>query len=207
MEYLLELIQSNVQHAPFLIFGLLLLAGLNIPVSEDGMLFISAVLASHYPDYGVALFMAVYLGAYFSDLICYWLGRLVGPKLLEIRFFATMVTPKRREKIHAYYEHYGVITLILGRFIPFGVRNGLFLTAGLGQMNFLKFSLADLLACTISTITFFTLYYHFGKAVVSYVMEANVVIFGLAAVLLVAYLLFRHKQKNAKAGALNQNRQ
>ena len=207
MEYLLELIQSNVQHAPFLIFGLLLLAGLNIPVSEDGMLFISAVLASHYPDHAVALFIAVYMGAYFSDLICYWLGRLVGPKLLEIKFFSTIVTPERREKIHAYYEKYGVITLILGRFIPFGVRNGLFLTAGLGQMNFLKFLLADLLACTISTITFFTLYYNFGKAVVSYVMEANVVIFGLAAVLVGGYVLFRRKRKNAEASALKQNQQ
>ncbi len=207
MEYLLEIIQSNVQHAPFLIFGLLLLAGLNIPISEDGMLFISAVLASHYPEYAVALFIAVYMGAYLSDLICYWLGRLVGPKLLEIKFFASMVTHERKEKIHAYYEHYGVITLILGRFIPFGVRNGLFLTAGLGQMNFLKFALADLLACTISTITFFTLYYHFGDVVVSYVMEANVVVFGLAAVLLAAYLLFRHKQKNAKASALKQNQE
>ncbi len=207
MEYLLELVQSNVQHAPFLIFGLLLLAGLNIPVSEDGMLFISAVLASHYPDHAAALFTAVYLGAYFSDLICYWLGRLVGPKLLEIKFFATMVTPERREKIHAYYEKYGVITLIFGRFIPFGVRNGLFLTAGLGQMNFLKFSLADLLACTISTITFFTLYYHFGKAVVSYIMEANVIIFGVAAVLLVGYVLIRRKRKSAKADVCKESGQ
>lgn len=207
MEYLLELIQSNVQHAPFLIFGLLLLAGLNIPVSEDGMIFVAAVLASHYPGHTAVLFTAVYLGAYFSDLICYWLGRLAGPKLLEINFFSSMVTPERRWKIYAYYEKHGVITLIIGRFIPFGVRNGLFLTAGLGRMNFLKFALSDLLACTISTITFFSLYYHFGKAVVASIMEANGMIFGLAAGLLAGHLLMRLKRKNAKTSVLKQNQQ
>jgi membrane-associated protein len=207
VEYVLELIQSNVQHAPFLIFGLLMLAGFNIPIPEDGMLFISGVLASHYPQHLAALFTAVYLGAYFSDLICYWLGRLVGPKLLEIRFFSNMVTPERREKIHAYYEKYGIVTLIFGRFIPFGVRNGLFLTAGLGKMTFVKFALSDLLACTISTVTFFSLYYHFGPTVVAYVRDANILIFGVAGVALGVYLVTLRKRKNIRAGAVKPNQE
>ena len=182
MEQILEMAQRNIHNAPYIIFGLLLLAGLNIPVSEDGMLFISGYLASHYPEQLTPLFIGVYLGAYFSDLICYWLGRLLGPKLFEIPFFAKMVSKEKIDKIHAYYEHYGIITLIIGRFIPFGVRNALFLTAGLGKMNFLKFALADLLACTISTSVFFTLYYHFGRSVIEYIKDANIIIFAIVAV-------------------------
>ncbi len=194
MEELNFFIQANVQYAPLIIFGALLLAGFNIPVSEDAMLFISAVLASNHPDLLPLLFTGVYLGAYFSDLICYWLGRILGPKLFKIGFFAKMVAPETVDKIHIFYEKYGIITLILGRFIPFGVRNGLFLTAGLGKMSFLKFSLSDLLACTISTITFFTLYYHYGNAVIESIKEANSVVFAVALIV-VGIFIYKWKTK------------
>ena len=184
MEELIQIIQANIQYAHFIIFGTLLLAGLNIPVSEDAMLFISAILASKHPEYLAHLFIGVYLGAYFSDLICYSLGRIVGPKLLEIRFFANMVPPERITKISAYYRKYGVITLILGRFIPFGVRNALFLTAGLGKMNFIKFALSDLLACTISSTTFFSLYYYYGENVINYIKQANIIVFAFVFIVL-----------------------
>lgn len=199
MEELIQIIQANVQYAPYIIFGALLLAGLNIPVSEDAMLFISGVLASSHPEYLTELFIGVYMGAYLSDLICYSLGRFLGPKLFEIRFFANMVPPERIQKIHNFYENYGIVTLLLGRFIPFGVRNALFLTAGLGQMTFTKFALADLLACTISTITFFTLYYHYGSAVIDFVKGGNIVLFSIAAIALAAYY-WRKKALNNSGG-------
>ncbi|NOR80975.1 MAG: DedA family protein, partial [Methyloprofundus sp.] len=140
----------------------------------------------------------VYLGAYFSDLICYGLGRKFGPKLLEIRFFANMVSPERITKISSYYEKYGVITLILGRFIPFGVRNALFLTAGLGKMNFIKFALSDLLACTISSVSFFTLYYYYGESVIAYIKQGNMVVFSLAFLLL-GVIWYRKKKLDSLA--------
>ncbi len=181
--------------APWLIFGLLLLAGFNIPISEDAMLFISAILAKKNPELTVPLFFAVYLGAYFSDLICFSLGWFLGPKILKFKFFASIVTAERRVKIHSYYEKYGIITLILGRFIPFGVRNGLFLTAGLGKMNPLKFALSDLLACTISCLVFFTLYYQFGTQVVDYIKKGNIFIFGIAGIIVVVLLILKKTKK------------
>jgi membrane-associated protein len=193
MEELIHLIQANVHYAPYFIFGALLLAGLNIPVSEDAMLFISAVLASKYPDSMAQLFIAVYMGAYLSDLVCYWLGRIFGAKLFQIRFFANMAPPERIVKIHLFYEKYGMVTILVGRFIPFGVRNGLFLTAGLGRMNFLKFALDDLMACTITTISYFSLYYHYGKTVIDYVKTANEIVFAVAVVLAGIYYLIKKR--------------
>ena len=135
MEDLILYAQQNADIAPWLIFGLLLLAGLNIPVSEDGMLFVSALLATQRPDLLWNLFIAVYL-APFSDLICYTLGRTLGPRLWEMKWFARMVSQDKVDKVTSFYERYGVFTLVVGRFIPFGVRNALFLTAGLGKMDF-----------------------------------------------------------------------
>ncbi|MDO9140000.1 MAG: DedA family protein [Methylobacter sp.] len=197
MEELINLIEANVLYAPYIIFGALILAGFNIPVSEDAMLFISAVLASQHPDVAAKLFVAVYLGAYFSDLISYALGRILGPKLFKIRFFANAVPPERIDKIHGFYSKYGMVTIFLGRFIPFGVRNGLFLTAGLGEMNFLKFALADLAACTITTTVYFSLYYHYGQTMIDYVKTGSWIILGIAVVLMGVYYLIR-KRKSAR---------
>jgi membrane protein DedA with SNARE-associated domain len=193
MDALIDVIQNHIEYAPIIIFGVLLLAGLNIPISEDGMLFIAASLATTNPEILLDLFLAVYLGAYFSDLICYGLGRLLGPKILQIKFFARMLSQDKIDKIHDYYQRYGILTLIFGRLIPFGVRNGLFLTAGIGKMSATKFACSDLFACTISTVSFFWLYYHYGTAVIEYVMEFNIVIFILA--LSVAGYIYLRKGK------------
>jgi membrane-associated protein len=189
---LMDFIQGNVAYAPFAIFGLLLLAGFNLPVSEDAMIFISAILASQNPDSSTPLFLGAFLGAYFSDLICYaFLGRYLGKKIFKISFFAKMVSQERIEKVNLFYSKYGITTLILGRFIPFGVRNALFFTAGLGRMNALKFALADLLACTISTSTFFWLYYHYGESVITYIKKGNMIIFGAFILALSGYMVRR----------------
>ncbi len=180
MEELILYAQQHAEMAPWLIFGLLLLAGLNIPVSEDGMLFVSALIATERPDLTVNLFLGVYLGAYFSDMICYTLGRTMGPRLWEMKWFARMVSRDKVDKITDFYDRYGVLTLICGRFIPFGVRNALFLTAGLGKMNFRRFALSDLLAATISCGVYFWLYLTYGRAVIEVIQQSNMVLFGIA---------------------------
>lgn len=193
MEEILLWIQSNVAYAPFVIFGLLLLAGLNIPVSEDAMIFISAILAVKNPENLKILFIGVYLGAYFSDLISYWLGRILGPRLWKIKFFAKMVTPEKISQVEKFYAKNGFLTLFFGRFIPFGVRNALFISAGFSKMNFAKFALYDFLACTVSCSSFFYLYYTYGETVIEYVKKGNMVIFSVALVGVIIYFLKKKK--------------
>jgi len=195
MQQLIEFISQHIAHAHWIIFGSLLLAGFNLPVSEDAMLFISGWLASLHPEYFYHLFFGVFMGAYLSDLICYYLGRSLGPKLWNIKFFANMVSKEQIDKVAYFYAKYGIITLILGRFIPFGVRNALFLTAGLGRMNFVKFALSDLLACTISSTTFFALYYNFGEKVIGYVKKGNQMLF-IAVIIAAAIWFIMHKRKS-----------
>jgi membrane-associated protein len=197
MEELLIYIQANVQYAHWIIFGSLLLAGLNIPVSEDAMLFISALLASKNPELKYQLFFGVFAGAYLSDVICYWLGRTLGPKIWNIKFFSKMISPEKVEKLSSFYKKFGVTTLLVGRFIPFGVRNGLFLTAGLSKMNFFKFALSDLIACTISCTLFFNLYFNYGEIVIEYVKKGNIILF--STLLTIATFWFIFKKKKTKA--------
>jgi membrane-associated protein len=195
MHDFIQLIQSNIELAPWLIFGLMLLAGFNIPVPEDGMIFVSGLLASKYPEKKMALFMGIFWGAYLSDLICYWLGRKLGPALWRIRFFSKMIAPEKVQTMSRYYERFGFFTLLVGRFIPFGVRNALFLTAGLSKMNFKKFASADFIACLTSVGVFFHLYMWYGELVIYYVKKANVVLFAMA-IIFVVFLLFKKRKKS-----------
>ena len=169
------------------------MATFSLTESEDLMLLTSALIAAQKPDLMWQLFAGVFAGAYFSDLICYGLGRKLGPKLWKIKWFAKMVEPEMVDKIGGFYEKYGILTLVLGRFIPFGVRNALFLTAGLSKMNFLRFALSDLLAATITCSLYFWLYYTFGDAMVDIIKQSNVVIFSVAAVVVVFLIIKRKK--------------
>ncbi|WP_233500226.1 MULTISPECIES: DedA family protein [Halobacteriovorax] len=189
-------INTNVSLAPYIIFGLLLLAGFNIPISEDVMLFTSAILAAKNPEYLYPLFFAVFLGAYFSDLICYgFIGRYLGPKIFGIKFFASMVTQERLDTVNAFFKKYGVFTLIFGRFVPFGFRNALFLSAGLGKMNAWKFALSDLIAATISCVVYFTVYYKFGEAAIEYIKKSNYVIGSVALAVILGFAIKKWKKK------------
>ncbi|WP_290733066.1 DedA family protein [Halobacteriovorax sp. JY17] len=194
---ILEYIQANVAIAPYLIFGLLFLAGFNIPVSEDAMLFITALIAVKNPEYTYQLFAGVFLGAYISDLICYaFMGRYLGNKIFKSKFLSSIASPEKIEKVNNFYNKYGIMTLLIGRFIPFGVRNALFLTAGLGKMNAWKFAISDLIACTVSCVSFFILYYNFGETVIEYVKKGNIIIFSFA--IIAGIVFFIRKKKSRK---------
>jgi len=190
MEAFLEFVQENVQFAPYAFFFLLCLAGFNIPVSEDLMLLTSALIAIKNPEMKYQLFFGVFLGAYLSDIICYGLmGRYLGEKIFKIKFFANMVSQEKIKKINGFYQKYGILTLLIGRFIPFGVRNALFLTAGLGKMNAVKFAVSDFTACVISCTFFFWLYYSNGESVVSLVKKGNIVLFSVFALAITLYVI------------------
>lgn len=195
MEAIIEYTTHHIAYAPYIIFGLLLLAGLCLPVSEDAMLFISGLLASQNPDYVIPLFLGVYAGAYLSDLIAYWLGRFLGKEFDRFTFIHRLVSREKIHLMHKYFERHGVLTLIIGRFVPFGFRNAMFLSAGISRMHFLKFAGADWVACTISTSVFFPLYYFLGEPVVEWVKKGNIVIFGLFAIVISAIYLRNRKNK------------
>jgi len=201
MDTIIQFIFENAQYAHWIIFGALILAGFNIPISEDLMIIFSAVLAATViPENTYILFVAVFLGCYISDLVCYWIGRAFGPKLWKISWFAKTFEKKRIQHIQEYYGKYGFWTLLIGRFIPFGVRNCLFLTAGLGRMHFGKFLLSDGIACLLSNTILFTLAYMVGKnyhSLISSLKIFNIFLFGAFLFAIIGYLWYKRKKNNA----------
>lgn len=198
MQEIVSYIIEHSQYAPPILFILILLAGLNLPISIDVLMVLSAFLAATtVPELTPYLFVSFLVGAYFSAWICYWMGRKVGIKLLKFRYFSKLLPEERLKKMGAFYEKYGLLALIIGRFIPFGFRNCLFTTTGMSKASFTKFMWRDGIACFLwASVTFFT-FHRLGKSyevLLAKVKILNLYIFlafGLAVIIIVCYKKYR----------------
>lgn len=199
MDNIIQFIFEHAQYAHWIVFSALMLAGLNVPISEDLMIIFSAVIAATVvPENTYKLFIAVFLGCYISDWACYWIGRHFGPKLWNISWFAKTFDRKRIDQVQNYYGKYGFWTLLIGRFIPFGVRNCLFLTAGLGKMHFGKFLLSDGIACVCSNTILFCLAYAVGKnysILLSSLKTFNIFLFSAFLIAIIGFFWYKRKKK------------
>lgn len=197
MEELFSYVCDHAHAAPWILFVLLLLTGLNIPISEELIIISGGAIASTcIPDHTTQFYLVMYFGTIFSAWEPYWLGRLLGPKLYTIRLFRSVVTPKRLERLRHYYAKYGLLTFIVGRFCPGGVRNALFLSSGLTKMPFHLFVLRDSFAALLSSATLFFIGYHFGKhfdTVVDYFRRyehGTLAVIGLVVLAGLSYFLY-----------------
>jgi membrane-associated protein len=83
------------------------------------------------------LILVVGLAAIFGDNVGYWFGAKVGNKIF-IKEDSLFFNKKYLQKTKEYYEKYGAMTIIIGRFVPI-VRTFAPILAGVGEMNYRKF--------------------------------------------------------------------
>ncbi len=156
---IIESIDSNIAYSPIVFFSLLILAGLNVPISEDAIVLMGGILSSRKNEYTVLIFLGIFWGAYLGDIISFYIGKLMGNKLFKNKKDNNLL-----DKINYYYGQYGVLTLFIGRFIPFGVRNAIFISAGMGNMKSNLFIVSDFFATLLSIMVYFTLSFKLGQS-------------------------------------------
>jgi membrane protein DedA with SNARE-associated domain len=201
-----DFILHHASYAHWLILFLLMAGGLNIPISEDLVIITAGIIASSViPEHTLSIMICMYVGCYLGDMILYSSGRFLGPKLSEIRFTRNLFSPKRMESVQRFYQKWGLLSLILGRLIPFGVRNALFISAGYGKMPFVKFLITDSVACLLSNTTIFSLAYFMGKnldTLSSFMKGVNLVIFFSFLVTLIGIIWYTKKRKMKNENSL-----
>jgi membrane protein DedA with SNARE-associated domain len=186
-----QFLQQHIHYAPLVIFALLILAGLFFPVSEDGVIFVTAILSNQFPYMLVPLVVFLYLGIYTSDLICFFLGHFLGFKLINFEPFKKVLSPNKIRKISYFFHRYGTSVIVIFRFIPFGLRNALFFSAGISSMSVKKFALIDFFASVITTVLFFTTYYFVGQTLITLSRQINMLLLASFFVLLYYYYLIK----------------
>lgn len=197
MDQIYHFITQHANIAPWIIFGLFLLAGMNIPISIDILIIMASILsATLLPHKVIPLFLACLCGCYFSAWIAYWIGRLLGKKFIETRLGKKLFPKERLEKIGLFYARYGFLTLLIGRFIPFGIRNGIFMSSGMARSPFMLFLTRDILPCTIWTSSSFFLFHSLGThfdVLIDYMKIINISLFSCFAVALISYICYKRK--------------
>ncbi len=199
MDTVVEFITRHAHAAHWYVFIAIILAGFNIPISTDLLILLSAFIAAAIlPEHTWHLYLSVLLGCYFSAWCAYWIGRLLRGPIQRMPFLNRLLKQERMNKIRSFYEKYGLWTLILGRFIPFGVRNCIFMTTGMSKFNFYRFILMDALACFVWCSIYFYAFYTLGQnyqVIWHYVKTFNLLIFAAFSVAVISIIWYKNKKK------------
>lgn len=125
----------------------------------DSLLFAAGAFAATGAfDLGFLL-LILSVAAILGDGVNYWIGRALRHRLAD-KGKLPFVKPAHLEKTHAFYEKYGVKTIVIARFVPI-VRTFAPFVAGIGEMSYKTFSLYNVvggllwvLLCTLGGYLF-----------------------------------------------------
>lgn len=127
----------------------------------DSLLFVAGALAGMGSLQIQILLPLLMLAAFSGDNTNYWIGRLIGLRLIK-RANSRFIKHEHLEKTQAFYARHGGKTIIFARFLPI-VRTFAPFVAGIGMMHYRLFVAFSALG-SVAWISFFVLGgYFFGN--------------------------------------------
>jgi membrane-associated protein len=132
----------------------------------DSLLFaIGALAASASSPISLPLVIPLLcLAANCGDLVNYFAGRSIGPRIFHIQR-SRLLNPKHLDEAHRFYERHGRKTIILARFVPI-IRTFAPFVAGIGQMPFVRFIGFSISGGILWVVTVSLAGYYFGQIAV-----------------------------------------
>jgi len=103
----------------------------------DSLLVVSGLFAAAEKLNVWLVMIAFFLGSVIGDNTGYWTGRFMGKTLFN-RESSRIFKPSRVQKAHAFFEKYGVKTVVLARFVPI-VRTFAPMVVGAAEMPYLRY--------------------------------------------------------------------
>ena len=142
-------IQDMGWWGPVVIAGIILLAGVGIPVSEEILVVPSGFLVARglFPLWWTALL--IWVAVVLADLIWMLVVRRWAHVLLQRRLFRRMFHPRRILEIKHMLDRRGVWVIVLGRILP-ATRTPTITAAGLAHMPIKPFMLGETIGATKS---------------------------------------------------------
>jgi membrane-associated protein len=162
----------------------------------DSLLFVAGALCGMGALQLELLAPLLVLAAFSGDNTNYWIGRLVGMRLL-CRANAKLIKREHIDKTHAFYEKHGGKTIIFARFLPI-VRTFAPFVAGIGLMRYRLFVMFSALG-SVAWITSLTVAgYLFGN-IPLVKNNLTLIILGIIVITLLPALLefIRHRKSAA----------
>jgi len=127
----------------------------------DSLLFVAGALCGMGALQLEWLVPLLVLAAFCGDNTNYWIGRLVGMRLLKFAG-GRLIKREHIDKTHAFYERHGGKTVVLARFLPI-IRTFAPFVAGIGLMDYRKFMLFSALGSVAWITSLSVAGYFFGN--------------------------------------------
>jgi len=127
----------------------------------DSLLFVAGALCGRGSLELQMLVPLLMLAAFSGDNTNYWIGRLVGNKLVH-RTNSRFIRREYLDKTHAFYEKHGGKTILFARFLPI-IRTFAPFVAGIGLMNYRLFLMFSAMGSVAWITSFIVGGYFFGN--------------------------------------------
>jgi membrane-associated protein len=125
----------------------------------DSLLFATGALCAISELNVIYMFVLLSIAAILGDTVNYWIGKNLGLKAFANSRF---INQAHLEKTHKFYEKHGGKTIILARFLPL-IRTFAPFVAGVGQMDYKKFIMYNVVGGISWIGIFLALGYFFGN--------------------------------------------
>ena len=163
IDYLLNLLGVYVYFGLFFIVFAETGLAVGFFLPGDSLLVVSGLFAAAGKLNVALVMLAFFLGSVIGDNTGYWTGRFMGKTLFN-RESSRIFKPSRVEKAHAFFEKYGVKTVVLARFVPI-VRTFAPLVVGAAEMPYYKFVVFSILGGALWICSMVLAGYYLGGVV------------------------------------------
>ncbi|MDR1016928.1 MAG: VTT domain-containing protein [Coriobacteriales bacterium] len=128
----------------------------------DSLLFTAGIFAADGGGLNIlVLVLLMSAAAILGNTSNYWIGRKLGGAIISSGKIKAL-TPERVQRSQNLLDRYGMLAVVLTRFLPF-IRTIAPFLAGVGQMHFGKFSLFNAIGGVAWVLLFSLLGYFFGN--------------------------------------------
>lgn len=196
----MEIVQHWIAQYGYVgIFSLLVLGVVGLPVPDETMLTLAGYLVYRGQLHAVPTLVAALLGTVCGITISYLLGWTTGYYLLHRYGPRFHITQDKVDRVHAWFERLGGLTLTFGYFVP-AVRHLTAYVAGASKLEYPTFAAFAYAGSLIWTTTFLSLGYFVGEHWPEALGRAQVTaLISVGAVACIALAWWLRKRRRRKA--------
>ncbi len=96
-----------------------------------------------------------------GNVVNYQIGYFIGPRIFQMEK-VRLLNKEHLERTHAFYQKHGGKTIVIARFLPI-IRTFAPFVAGIGRMNYLSFTVYNVVGCIAWVAGFVLGGYYFGN--------------------------------------------
>jgi membrane protein DedA with SNARE-associated domain len=173
---------------------------MGLPIPEEIPVVAAGVSASHGQLHPWLALACCILGVLVGDCALYAIGHKFGRNMLVRRpWWGRFFQPERQASIETMIQRHGLNLFFLARFLV-GLRAPVYLSAGILKVPFRRFLAIDLFCTSTVIATFFLLSFRYGKTIVAWIQDMEILITAGAVLAVAGILLYfwrRHRRKAA----------